>query len=143
MTETTITPSVVGDEGSVELLLDTDLTPIEIAELEGLELELKQPTPPSLSSTSSRGKSAHHPAEGSLPSREPGERFTMQEYLKRFTPQLTKNGNGYGLAILPAQASCSTCSIHAKSQGKSLAIPREKSHVLEQGYMNQLMPLLV
>lgn len=92
-----ITPEVVGSD-STELLLDTDLTPTELARVESLETKLRMSDATVLEQKIIQGETLFRIQQERLyRSREPGERFTWEQYLQKFTPALTKNGKGYGL----------------------------------------------
>ena len=92
-----ITPEVVGID-STELLLDTDLTPTELARVESLETKLRMSDATVLEQKIIQGETLFRIQQERLyRSREPGERFTWEQYLQKFTPALTKNGKGYGL----------------------------------------------
>lgn len=94
---TTIIPEVVGHD-STELLLDTDLTPTELARVESLETKLRMSDATVLEQKIIQGETLFRIQQERLyRSREPGERFTWEQYLQKFTPALTKNGKGYGL----------------------------------------------
>jgi hypothetical protein len=92
-----ITPEVVGHD-STELLLNTDLTPTELARVESLETKLRMSDATVLEQKIIQGETLFRIQQERLyRSREPGERFTWEQYLQKFTPALTKNGKGYGL----------------------------------------------
>ena len=91
-----ITPEVVGSD-STELLLNTDLTPTELARVESLETKLRMSDATVLEQKIIQGETLFRIQQERLyRSREPGERFTWEQYLQKFTPALTKNGKGYG-----------------------------------------------
>ena len=95
MTTSAITPEVVGLD-STELLLDTDLTPTERARVESLETKLRMSDATVLEQKIIQGETLFRIQQEKLyRSREPGERFTWEQYLDKFTPALTKNGKGY------------------------------------------------
>ena len=97
MTTTSITPEVVGQD-SAELLLDTDLTPTELARVESLETKLRMSDATVLEQKIIQGETLFRIQQERLyRSREPGERFTWEQYLQKFTPALTENGKGYGV----------------------------------------------
>jgi hypothetical protein len=92
-----ITPEVVGIDNT-ELLLDTDLTPTELARVESLETKLRMSDATVLEQKIIQGETLFRIQQERLyRSREPGERFTWEQYLQKFTPALTKNGKGYGV----------------------------------------------
>lgn len=94
---TAIIPEVVGHD-STELLLDTDLTPTELARVESLETQLRMSDATVLEQKIIQGETLFRIQQERLyRSREAGERFTWEQYLQKFTPTLTKNGKGYGI----------------------------------------------
>lgn len=94
---TAIIPEVV-EHDSAELLLDTDLTPTELARVELLETKLRMSDATVLEQKIIQGEKLFRIQQERLyRSREAGERFTWEQYLQKFTPSLTKNGKGYGI----------------------------------------------
>lgn len=92
----TITPEVVGYDAT-ERLADTDLTPTELARVTALELTIKTADSTILEQRIAEGEALFKiQTERLYRSRGSGERFTWEQYLGRFTPQLTKNGKGFG-----------------------------------------------
>lgn len=97
MTSSAITPEVVGLD-TTELLIDTDLTPSELARVQSLETKLRQSDASVLEQYNIQGETLFKIQQEKLfRSREPGERFTWEQYLEKFTPALTKHGKGYGI----------------------------------------------
>lgn len=97
MTTSAITPDVVGVDNT-EILIDTDLTPTELARVESLETKLRMSDATVLEQKIIQGETLFRIQQERLyRSRKAGERFTWEQYLKKFTPALTKNGKGYGL----------------------------------------------
>ena len=93
----TITTEVVGQD-STELLIDTDLTPTELARVESLETKLRMADATVLEQRIIQGETLFRIQQERLyRSRKPGERYTWEEYLQKFTPQLTTNGKGFKL----------------------------------------------
>ena len=91
----TITTEVVGQD-STELLIDTDLTPTELALVESLETKLRMADATVLEQRIIQGETLFRIQQERLyRSRKPGERYTWEEYLQKFTPQLTSNGKGF------------------------------------------------
>ena len=79
MTTTSITPEVVGQD-SAELLLDTDLTPTELARVESLETKLRMSDATVLEQKIIQGETLFRIQQERLyRSREPGERFTWEQ----------------------------------------------------------------
>ena len=94
---TAIIPEVV-EHDSAELLLDTDLTPTELARVELLETKLRMSDATVLEQKIIQGEKLFRIQQERLyRSRKPGERFTWEQYLQKFTPALTKNRKGYKL----------------------------------------------
>ena len=91
----TITTEVVGQD-STELLIDTDLTPTELARVESLEAKLRMADANVIQQRIIQGETLFRIQQEKLyRSRKPGERYTWEEYLEKFTPQLTATGRGF------------------------------------------------
>ena len=91
-----ITPEVVGSD-TTELLLDTDLTPTELARVESLETKLRMSDATVLEQKIIQGETLFRIQQERLyRSREPGERFTWEQYLQKFTPALTRTERATG-----------------------------------------------
>jgi hypothetical protein len=109
---TLITPEVVGVDHT-ELLLNTDLTPTELARIQSLETKLRMSDATVLEQKVIQGETLFKIQQEKLyRSREPGERFTWEQYLQKFTPALTKNGKGYGMEA--AQLRCLLYLFHSR-----------------------------
>lgn len=134
---TAITPEVVGIDHT-DFLIDTDLTPTELARVTSLELKLKTFDAKILEQYIAQGETLFTIQQEKLyRSREPGERFTWEQYLQKFTPALTKSGKGYGLEA--AQCRCLLFLFHSgkisaqTGAGQNLPLPTG---------VKQLVPLL-
>ena len=138
MNTSAITPEIVGLD-STELLLDTDLTPTELARVESLETKLRMSDATVLEQMIMQGETLFRIQQEKLyRSRKPGERFTWEEYLQKFTPVLTKSGKGYG-----KEAAQLRCLLHLFHSGKILAgAPPARNLPLPTG-IDQLRPLLL
>ena len=134
---TSITPEIVGSE-TTERLVDTDLTPTELARVESLETKLRMSDASVLEQRIIQGETLFRIQQEALyRSRQSGERFTWEQYLEKFTPALTKSGKGY--KIQAAQLRQLMYLIHSGQ------IPSWSAH---DGYLplptgsDQLQPLL-
>ena len=132
-----ITPEVVGIDHT-ELLIDTDLTPTELARVTSLELKLKTSDAKILEQYIAQGETLFTIQQERLyRSREPGERFTWEEYLQKFTPALTKSGKGYGI-----EAAQCRCLLHLLHSGMVFAQSDSGPKLPLPTGVNQLIPLL-
>ena len=132
-----ITPEIVGADRT-ELLIDTDLTPTELARVTSLELKLKTSDAKILEQYIAQGETLFTIQQEKLyRSREPGERFTWEEYLQEFTPALTKSGKGYG-----TEAAQCRCLLYLFHSGKCFAERDAGRNMPLPAGVDQLKPLL-
>lgn len=123
---------------STEILLDTDLTPTELARVESLETKLRMSEASALEQKIIQGETLFKIQQERLyRSRQPGERFSWEQYLKHFTPGLTPNGKGYGYEA--AQLRCLLYLFHS-DQFLSGATPDR--NLPKPTGLEQLRPLL-
>ena len=137
MTTPAITPEIVGSE-TTERLVDTDLTPSELARVESLETKLRMSDASVLEQRIIQGETLFRIQQEALyRSRQAGERFTWEQYLEKFTPALTKNGKGY--KIQAAQLRQLMYLMHSGQISSGVA--HDQNSPLPSG-TDQLLPLL-
>lgn len=132
-----ITTEVVGQD-STELLIDTDLTPTELARVESLETKLRMADATVLEQRIIQGETLFRIQQERLyRSRKPGERYTWEEYLQKFTPQLTSNGKSFKL-----QAAQCRQLMYLFHSGQILPGAAPGKNLPKPATLDQLIPLL-
>ena len=128
-----ITPEVIGLDVTAPLL-DTDLTPTELARVTASEIRIKTADATILEQRLIEGEELFRiQAERLYRSREPGERFTWEQYLARFTRPLTKSGKGFGKEA--AQLRCLLYLFHSwqipgqRGAGREFPLPSGTDHL--------------